>query len=190
MLSSFGLNQATGVYTVAYRIVDIATIPIFSLHDAALPRFFQLGRDGISEGRKMAFQLLRRVVPFAGLTAAVLFFAAPILPRFVGGGFTESISALRWLCLIPVFRSVHNISGAALTGAGLQRYRTGSQVFSAVLNFALNLWAIRHYGWLGAAWSSLITDGSLAALNWMLLLKLQHKGLAYGSLVQNSAAPA
>ncbi len=27
----------------------------------------------------------------------------------------------------------------------------------------------RRYGWLGAAWSSLATDGSLAIVNWTIL---------------------
>jgi hypothetical protein len=34
---------------------------------------------------------------------------------------------------------------------------------------------IPHYGWLGAAWASLATDGLLAAFNWMVLLAWSHK---------------
>lgn len=190
MLCSFGFNEANGIYTVAYRMIDIATIPISSLQDAALPKLFQLGRNGILETRRMACRLLRKAVPFAVLTAASLGLAAPILPRIVGGEFAESVSALRWLCLIPVFRSVHNISGAALTGAGLQKYRTVSQVLCAGFNIGLNILAIPHYGWLGAAWSSLITDGSLAAINWVLLIKLEPKGRACEHFRQNPAISA
>ncbi len=189
MLSSFGMNQANGIYSVAYRIVDLATMPIFSLHDAALPRLFQLGQNGIQRSRQMASRLLRKVVPLAGLIAAGLYLAAPLLPRIAGTGFAESASALRWLCLIPVFRSVHTISGAALTGVGLQKYRTATQLFSACLNCALNACAIPRYGWLGAAWASLITDGSLALLNLLLLLKLRWKAYLDAPAAQNSAIP-
>jgi O-antigen/teichoic acid export membrane protein len=190
MLCSFGLNLANGIYTVAYRIIDIATIPISSLHDAALPKFFQLGKGGVHESRNLALRLIRRAMPIACFMSFALFLSAPILPRVVGEGFTESVAALRWLCLIPLFRSIHTITGAALTGAGLQRYRTGSQITSAGLNLALNLWAIPHYGWLGAAWVSLLTDGALAALNWFLLLKLDKQGWTHASVRQNSILPA
>jgi O-antigen/teichoic acid export membrane protein len=68
-----------------------------------------------------------------------------------------------------VFRSLHLGAGDTLTGAGYQRYRTASQLSAAALNFGLNLWLIPAYSWHGAAWSSLVTDGSLAAGNWILL---------------------
>jgi O-antigen/teichoic acid export membrane protein len=95
----------------------------------------------------------------------------------VGPGFAQSVSALRWLCLIPVFRSVQLMAGCALTGAGLQRYRTTAQVFTVGLNLGLNCWWIPKYGWRGAAVSSLLTDGFIAAMNLGLLqvLKAQRK---------------
>jgi O-antigen/teichoic acid export membrane protein len=73
------------------------------------------------------------------------------------------------LCLIPVFRSVQTLTGAALTGAGFQTYRTVAQVVAAAFNFALNLYWIPRYGWQGAAWSSLITDASIGAMNWTIM---------------------
>ena len=44
---------------------------------------------------------------------------------------------------------------------------------AAGFNFTVNLYLIPHYGWLGAAWSSLATDGLLAVLNWTALAFLQ-----------------
>jgi O-antigen/teichoic acid export membrane protein len=58
------------------------------------------------------------------------------------GSFANSVSALQWLCLLPVFRSLHLGAGDALTGAGYQRYRNGAQLSAAGLNFGLNLWLI------------------------------------------------
>ena len=101
----------------------------------------------------------------SGVTAVGLFVLAPLIPLLVGRGFAESVSALRWLCLIPVFRSVHGVTGGVLTGAGLQRYRSVTQIVAAAGNFVLNLWLIPTHGWLGAAWASLVTDGGLGAMN-------------------------
>ena len=159
------MNQANGVYTLAYRILDIATIPISALQDAALPRLFQRGRSGLTMVTELSSRLLKRLLPVSVLLAAGVFIVAPVVPRLLGRGFMETVPALRLLCLILVFRSVHQITGSALTGAGLQNYRTVAQVVAAVLNFLLNLWLIPQYGWHGAAWSSLATDATLGAMN-------------------------
>jgi O-antigen/teichoic acid export membrane protein len=169
MLSHYGMNHDNGIYTMAYRIVDIATIPIFSIRDAAMPRLFKLGRDGVAASAELSNRLMPRALALGVLGSAGMFIAAPLVPQVVGAGFTEGVAALRWLCLIPVFRSIHQMTGCALTGAGLQRYRTASQLTAATLNFSLNLWLIPRWGWHGAAWSSLCTDAALAAMNWGIL---------------------
>jgi O-antigen/teichoic acid export membrane protein len=101
--------------------------------------------------------------------------AAPLIPHLVGKSFTDSVSALRWLCLLPVFRSFQYSAGDALTGAGHQKLRLGAQATAAVFNFGVNLYLIPHYGWLGAAWSSLATDGLLGVGNWAVLLAVRSK---------------
>jgi len=169
MLSHYGMNHANGIYSMAYRIVDIATIPIFSVRDAAMPRLFNLGRTGIAASAELSSRLLRRTLSLGVLSSAFMFVAAPLIPLVVGEGFLEGVAALRWLCLIPVFRSVHQMTGCALTGAGMQNYRTGTQLTAAAINFFLNLWMIPKWGWHGAAWSSLGTDAALAVMNWSIL---------------------
>ena len=58
LLSHFGMNQATGVYSMAYRVLDIATIPIYAVRDAAMPRIFKVGHEGPAPGAIMARELL------------------------------------------------------------------------------------------------------------------------------------
>jgi O-antigen/teichoic acid export membrane protein len=169
MLSHYGMNAANGIYTMAYRAVEIATIPVFSIRDAAMPRFFAQGANGIRKSAALARWLLKRATLLGFGAAVILFVTAPLIPHIVGQDFAPSVQALRWLCLIPFFRSIHQMTGSALTGAGLQRYRTSTQVVAAVSNFALNLWLIPSHGWLGAAWASLVTDAGLGALNWFVL---------------------
>jgi O-antigen/teichoic acid export membrane protein len=165
MLSHYGMYVANGIYTMAYRVIDIATIPILSIRDAAIPRFFREGAVGLKRSSDLAYALLKRALPLALFCTVGMFVCAPLIPHIVGAGFKDSVSALRWLCFIPVFRSIHQMTGSALTGAGMQVYRTSSQVAAALASFGLNVALIPKYGWLGAAWGSLLTDGLLAAMN-------------------------
>jgi O-antigen/teichoic acid export membrane protein len=176
MLSRYGMLVADGIYSMAYRVIDISCTPIRALQSAAFPRFCQMGRNGARGSIAFTGKLLGKTLPFGLLAAGVMFLTAPIIPHIVGRSFSNSVSALRWLCLLPVFRSLHLGAGDTLTGAGYQRYRTAAQLSAAALNFGLNLWLIPAYSWHGAAWSSLVTDGSLAAGNWILLgLLIRHE---------------
>lgn len=175
MLSHYGMSAANGIYGMAYRIVDMATVPIVSIQLSAEPRLFQLAKTNVDASIALGRRLLKHGLLASGVAGICMFVLAPMIPFLAGKGFSEAISALRWLCLIPLFRSFHKIMGSALTCIGAQRYRTLTQLTAAFSNFGLNLWLIPRYGWHGAAWSSLVTDGFLGALNWTTLEWMRRK---------------
>jgi O-antigen/teichoic acid export membrane protein len=107
--------------------------------------------------------------------SAVLFLSAPLIPHLIGRSYAESVTALRWLCLIPFLRCFHLSAGDAIAGAGYQRFRLVSQSIAAVGNLLLNLYLIPRYSWLGAAWASLATDGALGIMNWAALFHLRNR---------------
>lgn len=170
MLGHYGMNAANGIYTMAYRVVDISTIPLSSLHAAAFPRFFHKGLGGIESTSIYASQILKRTGPLAVLFTLIMLLGAPLIPHLAGESFAESTAAIRWLCLLPLFRSFQLSAGDALTGAGLLKLRLWIQSFAAIFNVGINLYLIPRFGWHGAAWSSLATDGLLGLLNWTALL--------------------
>jgi O-antigen/teichoic acid export membrane protein len=170
MLSHYGLSRENGFYTLAYRVIDMATTPIMALDSAVLPRFFRLGGEKkMSHAVRLAAKTAGVAVLLGAAIAACILLLAPLIPHLVGRDFSGVLVALRWLCWIPLLRGVHRIAGGALTGSGHQNFRTASQLIVAAINFVLNLWWIPVYGWIGAAWSSLASDGLLAVLNSLLL---------------------
>jgi O-antigen/teichoic acid export membrane protein len=172
MLGNRGLNVANGIYSVAYRVLSFATMPVTAVYAAAFPRFFRQGEQGISATVTLANRLLKKTTWLSIAISIALFACAPLIPHIVGMDFSQSAAALRWLCLIPVFRNFQWSAGDALAGAGYQHVRLGSQLAAAALNLGVNLFMIPRYSWVGAAWASLITDGSLALMSWGLLLYL------------------
>jgi O-antigen/teichoic acid export membrane protein len=148
MLAHYGMNTVNGIYTMAYRVVDIATIPIRSVHSAAFPNFFRHGAtaEGLSATRRFAAKLLGRT-SLLGIAAATSLYVAA-----------------------PIFRSFHLSAGDALAGAGKQAWRLAFQMLAALGNFGANLYLIPHFGWKGAASSSIATDGLLGVLLWGLLV--------------------
>ena len=175
VLSRFGMDQANGIYSMAYRIVNIGTMPIMSIVSAAFPSFFRAGVKGIAATVPMARQLLRRTAVLGIVVSAAIFLCAPVIPHLVGRSYAESVSALRWLCLIPLFRCFHLSAGDAIAGAGQQKFRLIAQSTAAIGNLLMNLYLVPRYSWHGAAWASLGTDGALGIMNWLALFYLSRR---------------
>lgn len=158
---------AVGVYAAAYRIIDVSMTPVRAMVSAAYPRFFPLGVDGIRPTYTYARTQIGRACVYSLILGPALWFGAPLLPRIVGASYVEAVPALRWLALLPFLRSIHSFLADSLSGAGLQGLRSAIQVGVALVNFGLNLIILPKYGWLGAAWTSLASDGLLLLTLWI-----------------------
>jgi O-antigen/teichoic acid export membrane protein len=167
MLARLSTLEATGIYGAAYRLIDIACLPLLSLSSAAWPRFFREGKGGIHATRHYARRLLKPIVPYSLLAFAGLSIGAPLVPRVLGHQYVQATEALRWLAVLPLLRTFHTFIADSLTGAGYQGLRTLVQIGVAVFNVLINLWVIPAYGWRGAAWSSIASDGLLLLALWV-----------------------
>jgi O-antigen/teichoic acid export membrane protein len=166
MLSRLADLAATGVYGAAYRVIDVTMTPVRSLAAAAYPHFFRKGVGGMTATYPYALSLIAKTSIYGGVASIVLWLAAPIVPYILGNQYEAVVPAVRWLALIPFLRCLHSFMADALSGAGLQRIRTGIQVAVALTNIGLNVLILPRYSWRGAAWTSLACDGLLAVLFW------------------------
>jgi O-antigen/teichoic acid export membrane protein len=165
--------SATGIYSAAYRVIDVLLVPIRSIGQAAYPKFFKHGAHGVRSSAKVAQQLLPPAVGYGTLAAIAMFLVAPLLPQLLGHDFDQAAGAVRWLSVLPILKSIQFAAADALTGAGFQATRTVLQVVVAGINIGINFPLITHYSWRGAAWSSLICDGLLAVSLWALVFHLR-----------------
>jgi O-antigen/teichoic acid export membrane protein len=172
MLARLATLQATGIYAAAYRLIDVAFVPVRSILAAAYAKFFQHGASGISGSLSLA----KRLVPIAGsygIAAGIgLFLFAPIVPYVLGDEYAGAVEALRWLAPLPFLKAMHYFAADSLTGAGFQGVRSAVQVIVAVFNVLVNLSLISAYSWKGAAWTSLASDGLLMLGLWIMVALL------------------
>ncbi len=182
MLARLATLDAVGIYAAAYRLIDVAFLPIRALLAAAYPSFFRHGGDGIAGSFRFARRLLPKPLVYSTVVAAGMTLAAPLVPRVLGAEYARTSEALRWLFLLPLLKTLHYFAADALTGAGHQALRTMVQVVVAGFNVLVNLWIIPAYSWRGAAWSSLASDGLLAVALWSCALLVQtHSAHADGA---------
>jgi len=174
-LATMGQLHAAGVYSAAYRVIDVASIPIYSIYAAASPQFFRDGKQGIRKSVPLAHKLLKHAIPYGVILAVGLSLTSPAVPYFFGNTFTESSVVVRWLCLLPLIRGLHYAWGTTITGSSSQWHRTRTQTGAALLNLLLNYLLIPRWSWRGAAIASLVTDGALAASNWITVCWLRSR---------------
>jgi O-antigen/teichoic acid export membrane protein len=180
-LVHLGQTTAAGVYSAAYRIIDVASTPLYSIYSAAFPQFFREGAKSVRAARAFSLGLLKKTVLYSIAAALLMYFSAPFLPYILGKSFAGSTGALRWLCLLPLIRCFHYAAGTTITGSVSQWYRTVQQFSVALLNLGLCALLIPRFSWPGAAVASLITDGALAGMNWICvswLIARQERQLA------------
>jgi len=162
MVARLATLEAAGVYAAAYRLLDVAFIPVRALLSAAYPSFFRIGKDGLAATVRHSRRLLVRIIPYSLFAFVALLLGAPLVPHILGRQYADVTEALRWLALLPVLKTLHYFIADSLTGAGHQGTRTLFQIGVAAFNVLINLWLIPAYGWRGAAWSSIASDGLLA----------------------------
>jgi O-antigen/teichoic acid export membrane protein len=158
VLGGFGLDTDTGVYAAAYRIADLATLPLGALVRASYSEFFRRGSTTIAEAVRYARKLTGVSVTYGLCAGILLWVTAPLLEVIMGQEFDDSVTALRWIAFIPAVRAAQFFPANVLTGADRQWVRARLMAVSAVLNLASNILLVPKYGWRGAASSTIATE--------------------------------
>ena len=170
MLAKLSTLKATGIYAAAYRLIDVAFIPVISIAGAAYADFFRKGKDGVNAAVTFAKPLVIITATYSFFAGIGLLLIAPFIPTILGEEYLPVVEALRWLAPIPMFRAMQHFGGDILSGSGFQNWRSAMETSIAVFNITINLWLIPLYSWRGAAWASLASDGLLMLCLWLLVL--------------------
>ncbi len=170
MLAKLSTVEVAGSYAAAYRVVQIALVPIYSLLNAAYPSFFRHGSTGMGGALRMTRKLAAPIVVLGVVGAAVLFFGAPVVPAILGHDYADSVGIVRWLALLPLTSALHRLGADTLTGSGHQHVRSGLQLTVAVANAGANLVLIPRYAWKGAVFATLGSEVALVVLFLLYIL--------------------
>jgi O-antigen/teichoic acid export membrane protein len=167
MLAKLSTLESAGIYGAAYHILNVSFTPILSLAMASFRNFFQQGVAGIKSSFKLCKKLLPMSIGYSLIAIVGLAIFAPLVPIILGAEYSDSATALMLLSPSIFFRTMHIFAADTLTGADLQKVRSGSQVLVAIVNGLLNYWLIPLYSWRGAIWATLISECLLMIVLWV-----------------------
>ncbi len=158
MLSKLSGLQSVGLYSAAYRVIQMAFLPVLSVLSASYARFFRYGKSGLEDSLRFSLRLSPVFAIYGLLVGGGIYFAAPFLPLVLGAEYAESVPFLRMLSVLPLIQAAHHLVGDALTGAGRQRDRALLLLSAGLVNVVLNLLLIPQFGVRGAIIATLATE--------------------------------
>lgn len=172
VLASFRFQRDTGLYSAAYRIVQMGLLPLASFVSVTHQRFLQ--NDAVHG------QQLRRSIQFAAITTifglafvgGIMLFA-PVIPAILGHEFDDSVTMMRVLAPMVVLRGLTSFPLNGLMGLGKTGVRSLLLLGSAAVSMVLYLSLIPSLQWKGAAIGTLASEAFLAAASWCALVHYQ-----------------
>jgi O-antigen/teichoic acid export membrane protein len=164
LLSLLRSPEDVGTYTVAYRFLEQALVLPVVFMAAVFPLLAVAVHAGdAAEVVRKAFSFLLLVALPLSLGLVVL--AEPLVHLVAGDGFEDAVVPLRILAPALVFTFVNAVFASVLIALNRQRALILVSLAGVTLNVLANLYAIPRFGYVGAAVTTVISEGvGLAAV--------------------------
>jgi O-antigen/teichoic acid export membrane protein len=158
LLSLLRPAEDVGIYTVAYRFLEQSLVLPGVFMAAVFPLLAAAVRgDGAEDVIRKSFSFLLLVA--APLALALVVLADPLVRLVAGDGFEAAAVPLRILAPALVFAFVNAVFASLLIALNRQRALIVVSAAGILLNVVANLYAIPRYGYVGAAVTTVISEG-------------------------------
>lgn len=175
VLAANATGPEAGIYAAAYKIVQFGLVPMNSLMSSSHQRFLEHDEDAQGQHVKRTLKYSLVAAVYGVVFAIGTFLAAPLLTRLLGDEFADATDTIRLLAPMVLARSVSVFALNGLLGLGKTAVRTGLLIASAGVSFAMYLVLIPSMGSTGAVLGTLISEGLVAVVAWVLLTKFQRQ---------------
>ena len=164
LLSKLAGDYATGIYSVAYRALNMTQVVGFAVLNSLLPT---LSRNAMGEVEQ------RRLGKAAGLLLSAAFFillgtlvfSGPAVQLILGPRYAESATALKFLIWVVIIRYLNYVLNIELLATGHERVFVRTSLTCLAVNLLGNLFLIPRFGWRAAAAMTIMTELALLLQN-------------------------
>ena len=169
------LSEA-GLYAAAFRIADVAAVPVRAMMYSTYVRFFQHG----AQGTRGSLAFARRLIPagFAlGIVAGIgVGIGSLLAPWILGPNYAGMPVVLLLLAPLPMLYAFYYIGADALISGGHGGFRTLFQLVLPLLDVALCIILVPRYGANGAAIAAVLTHVVLVIAVWTAAVIIVKRG--------------
>ena len=156
MINSFLSIESVGLYGMAFRFASVTTMLTIGIQTALTPLIY---REYKNKETPIAIARLFHYFLLAGsvFIAFLFFFSNKIILLVANENYIESSSVIPWLAMSILFSGVIKFVPGIFI-AKKTKYILFINIFSLIVNIALNYFLIKSLGLLGAAYSTAISS--------------------------------
>ncbi|MEK7659503.1 MAG: flippase [Patescibacteria group bacterium] len=172
MLSLMKPISDVGTYRLAAKVLETIVFFPALLVELTMPSFSSsaFGPEGLfSQIFKKIFNVL--FVMAIPVVVFLIIFAEPIVLTLGGEEFSASALPLKILALVVGMVFLNNLGGKALIALNLQRAGMWIYLSGAILNIFANLLVIPRYSYIGASYTTLMTEILVTVMMFLVLYK-------------------
>src|SRR6185312_11657771 len=163
-----GLGEA-GLYAAAFRIADVAAVPVRALMYSTYVRFFQSGAQGTRGSLAFARSLLPVGAVLAGCPGLGVAVSSTFATYVIGHNYVGVGPVLLLLSPLPLLYALYYLGADALITGGRIGYRTLIQLMLPLVDVSLCAVLVPRYGAAGAALAATCTHIVLVSVLWTSL---------------------
>jgi O-antigen/teichoic acid export membrane protein len=156
-----------GTYAAASRMADAALMPVRAFVYGTFRKFLELGSLGPRNILPFALKALAVCVVISLFVSLAIVILAQLVPVILGPEYINTKNLLYVLTAYPICYAFYVIAVDMLVGCDEIAWRTLVQILLPVIDVALCLVLIPHYGVAGGAVACVLAYGASAALAWI-----------------------
>ncbi len=158
MLGQMADVSQVGIYTAATRLAEAWYFLPICIMTSLYPAVIRAQKDRSTDPDKGMQQIYKMMVLLGYATAIVTFFAAkPFILLLFGRVYESSAPVLGLYIWSGVFVNIAMAKAAWLKAKNYTRIQFVSTLAGAAVNIVLNLFLIKKFGVIGAAWATIIS---------------------------------
>lgn len=174
MVAYFLTPKEASFYALALHFTELV---LEFPHAVGIVLYPKLASSSVEQVHRLTAETCRRMLLVTGPTAAALAIGGPLLIRiWYGKPFAPAGDPLPWAAAGVVMMSLYVILTRNFTSRGKQKINIFAGFLALVLNVALNLYLIPHYGIVGAAVATTISYAVACLI--LITLFLSETGLS------------
>jgi len=171
-------DVAAGIYAQAFRLIDAANMFPFLFASLLLPIFSRMIKNSTKISSFVGFSLVLLLVPVVSFSIPTFAFRGHIMDILYHEHAVYSSDILGVLMGSFIFIAMGYVFGTLLTAKGELKTLNYISFAAVVLGISVQLFLVKRFGILGAAYGNLITNGFVASLSIWFSIKLFQFNLA------------
>ena len=166
ILDHFSRNrESIGYYSLALLFILAASLVSKTVQSITTPYFSQNANNELWFRNHFRKNLFRMAAFSTAVAIAINLVGRIIIPLFYGPTYRPTFEYLQILLIGAIFQGIYALINSAITGLGKMKFTFIIAALSTPVELGLTYFSLQRYGFIGVAWSQVITSLFILILN-------------------------